>query len=160
MSRRNQLNDETKPPPFMGWIRDRLYDTVFHVGDTTQEFLWDMFQGPNDARNQGYHSRILDSRHRRGQLPLTSTERLSFEKMMVRSEGERLTDYWRRKKALLDFPNKKALVSGFDALEKQKQKVSSQKESVAKLQELKRLEAEFRAIKNLKHTSTHKQGQK
>lgn len=125
MSRRNQLNDETKPPPFMGLIRDRLYDTVFHVGDTTQEFLWDIFQEPNDTRNQGYHSRILDSCHRRGDVPLTYTERLTFERMIVRSDGERLTDYWKRKKALLEFSNKRVLVSGLNALEKQKKKLST-----------------------------------
>lgn len=160
MSRRNQLNDETKPPPFMGWIRDRLYDTVFHVGATTQEFLWDMFQGPNDTRNQGYHSRILDSRHRRGELPLTSKERLSFDKMIVRAQGERQIDYWRRRRALLQFPNKKSLVSGYVALEKQKQKLINQKDSQEKAQALKKLDAEFHQITNLKYASSQKQGQK
>lgn len=158
MKRRPQLGDVN--PGIFDWLMDRAYDAVFHVGDTAQEFLWDVVKGPQDQRTAAYHSRILDSHHRRGEFPLTQQERQSFERMIVRSPDERQMDYWKRQKALLAFPNKKALVSGYMALEKQKQKLSSQKDSQKKAQELKRLEAEFREITSLKYVSHQKNRQK
>lgn len=158
MKRRPQAGDVNQG--IFDWLRDRSYDTVFHVGDTAQEFLWDVVQGPQVQRTGAYHSRILDSSRRRGELSLSFSERQSFEKMLSRTEGESIIEHWKRRKALLQFANKKALVSGYDALEKQKQKLSTQQNGQVKASELKKLETQFKEITSLEYVSSQKHGQK
>ncbi len=158
MTRRPQLNDETKPPPILGWIVNRMYDTVFHIGDTTQNFLWDALRGTDNANSQPYHHRQLGKRHRQGETPLTTVEKQTFEKVLKRYSGEKLIEYWKRKKALLNHPDKKDLVRQYQAIERRKEQGSRARTNQEQKARQQKLEAEFRALTNIKHTKRHKQG--
>jgi hypothetical protein len=87
-------------------------------------------------------------------------EQKPFHRMTARSPGEKLLDHWKRRKAMLEFPNKKALVSGYEAIEKKKDKLSGLKDSQAKHRKMKKLEAEFREITSLKYVTSQRMSQK
>ena len=160
MTQRPQLGD-IKPGVF-DWIQNRLYDTVFHVGDTAQNFLWDVFQGPESNHSQGYHHRQLGKRQRQGETPLTSLEKQTFEKVLKRYPNEKLTHYWKRRKALLNHPDKKNLVHQYQAIERRKEQNSKTQSNQGQKAEQQKLEAEFRALTSIKHTArhNHNRGQK
>ena len=146
------------------WLRDRAYDTVFHAGDTTQQFLWDAVYGPENTRQNSYTSRQICRQVRKGEVPFTRLEQSTFQKILKRHENEKLLDFWRHRSALLKHPNKKELVASYIKLEKQqRQKAKSQ--SHAEQREAKQqLEKQFREISSLKSaqasTSRHRKKQR
>ena len=144
----------------MSWITDKLYDTVFHVGDTTQQFFWDMAYGPENSRTKEYNHRRLKQRERRGETPLTCSDKTVFEKILCRYEGERFTDYWKRKKILLAHSNKKGLVKQIVNVEQQKQKVSQIASSQKQKAQKEKLEKQFRDITSFKNVSPQRQAKK
>jgi len=78
------IKPQTKSRSFFGWLRDGAYDTVFHVGDTAQNFMWDAVYGPNDNRNEKFHKRQLGKNGRRTRKPLTKKEQGVFCKILMR----------------------------------------------------------------------------
>ena len=151
------LNDKTKPPPIWGWVQDRLYDTVFHVGDSTQEFLWSVAYGTDTDRSQAYQHRQLNRQERKGELPLTQEERLIFTEILKRYEGEKLLDYWKRQKALLNYPDKHALIEQHRQKQKAVDDIKKQQETIHTRQQIARLEEQFRAIVTTKHHASNHQ---
>jgi|GEM_PF-3379799 len=146
---RDYIKKTSKFNSLWGTFRDFTYDAVFHVGDTAQNFLWDSVYGPSDNRSQKYHSRQIDKHDRKSEKPLNMEERTVFAKILMRSKGEKLLDYWRRQKALLNYSDKQSLVQQYREKEKFLAALKKKDNSVQNLKEIKRLEKQFRAIKQI-----------
>jgi len=149
------IKPETKSRSFFGWLRDGAYDTVFHVGDTAQNFLWDAVYGSSDNRSQKYHSRQIDKHDRKSERPLTLEERTIFAKILKRSKGESLIIYWKRQKALLRYPNKLGLVHEYRQKENKITKLKKKNQTVQAYKEIEKLEKQFRNIQNVSISTRH-----
>ena len=109
------LRDEVATP--FTWLRDRAYDFVYYDIGTALDFVGDMFRGPS-----GY-SKSLHRQSEKAQArtpkskPLTKSEQVVFLGMLKRGTSEPQMAYWKRKKALLNNPDKKDLVDQQRALD-------------------------------------------
>lgn len=161
MSRRQaELSDETKPVPIWGWIQDRLYDTVFHIGDSAQQFLWDTMRGPENARHDGYVDRQLQRTQRQtNQKPLNFEERQAFAELLQRGANESLVEFWKRRKALLDHPDKRDLAEQALAVKANQAKAQSGEGKAQAATQQKQLEEEFRRIQRASRGHRHSRGQ-
>ncbi len=141
------------------FLRDRAYDVVYREGDTALQFLADLIASPDEGRTEKYHSRELRRREKAGETPLTTEDKRVFQKILARHENEKVTHYWKRKKAFLAFPHKKDLVAQYRKLEKRKERSDQLTTSQEKRATRKKLEEEFRAITSLRYASqsTHRQ---
>lgn len=112
MSRPDPKDIFAQKPGLFSWMRDRAYDFVYYEIGTGLDFVGDLFRGPS-----GY-SGSLHRQAERAQVriptakPLTRAEQAQFAAMLKRQPPEGQVDYWKRKKALLRHPDKKALVTG------------------------------------------------
>jgi hypothetical protein len=120
---------------FGRFLRDRAYDAVYELGDTSLQFLGDMFRGYNEDRHQAFAHRQISRYEGRNipkvpkptksaqasrpapETPLSYAQKQSLVKMMGRQAGESIIEHWRRRKQLLQYPDKPSLIAQHDALE-------------------------------------------
>ena len=138
---------------FLSSLRDQAYDVVYREGDTALQFLADLIRSPDEGRTEKYHSRELHRREKAGETPLTSEDKIIFQKILARHENEKVIDYWKRKKAFLAFPHKKDLVAQYRKLERRKERSDQLTASQEKREALQKLEEEFREITSLRYAS-------
>ncbi len=160
---RKFIGDDTQPKPFGEKLGDFLYDTVFHVGDTALQFTADLIHGPDNYWSGGYHKRQISKSERVGlkrakkqkatPRPLSIEERKVFTSLLKRQNGETIIEHWKRRKAMLDYPNKRELVREINA-------VSNQVKNTEKPQDKAKLEAQFRKLSQAHQSSAQNQGQK
>lgn len=125
------------------YLRDRAYDTVFEIGDTSLQFIGDMFRGYNEDRFQAYaHRRIDRYEHKHipkskptqamvtSQKPLTFSEKNSFAAMMGRQRGESIVEHWKRQKNLLAYPDKQSLIMQHEDLKTRVKKENIQGQQI------------------------------
>lgn len=117
------------------FLRDRAYDAVYEVGDTSLQFIGDMFRGYNEDRHQAFANRQISRYEKKNILnqpkpvqsvqtskrspetPLSYDQKQSLVKMMGRQPGESIIEHWKRRKQLLQYPDKPTLIAQYDALE-------------------------------------------
>lgn len=112
------MNGAAKNWSFTAWLRDRAYDAVFHLGDTALQFTADMIRGPESQRHDHYTGRQLRKQERKSSpatrqagKPLNYVERQAFQQMTKRKAGESLIEHWKRRKQLLQHPDKRQLIA-------------------------------------------------
>lgn len=154
---REELNEETKPPPIWGWVQDRLYDTVFHIGDTTQQFLWDMMQGPENPRQEGYVRRQSSRKERQGQPPLSKQQQQVFAEITQRQAGEGLLDFWKRRGSLLSAPNKPEIITSYLTWKGVEAERAPHSKNPSEEPDVKKLEAVFKEVTQQKASSDRPQ---
>ena len=112
MSRPDPKDIFAQKPGIFSWMRDRAYDFVYYEIGTGLDFVGDLFRGPS-GYSQSLH-RQAEKVQKRTPIakPLTKAEQAAFATMLKRQPSEGQVDYWKRKKALLRHPDKKALVAG------------------------------------------------
>ncbi len=125
------MNTATQKQSFAAWLRDRAYDTVFHVGDTALQFTADLIRGPENLRHDRYADRQLKMRERKPAPPtfkakpkksLSFSERQIFTHMMRRQTGESVIEHWKRRKELLAHPHKRELIRAEQKVEAEARK--------------------------------------
>jgi hypothetical protein len=139
----------------IGLARDFSYDTVFHFGDTGLQFGADLIRGPDHGRHENYAYRQIDKGQRqlaKAQAPKAAMRKeksLKFEERKVlaemagRQQGESIVEHWKRRKALLNAPDKHSRIAEFTAL---KTKIDRLEASQNNAKESAKLQAQFRAI--------------
>jgi len=124
-------NLKTQNWNFTAWLRNRAYDTVFHVGDTALQFTADLIRGPDNIRHDPYSERQLGKQERKTpppttkakpEKPLSFSERQTFTQMMRRQAGESVIEHWKRRKELLKHPHKRQLIAVEQKVEAEAQK--------------------------------------
>ena len=129
---RGVLGEEVIGP--FEWVRDRLYDFVNIEGDFALQFMADFIRGPEPAREEKHLKRQTQFQARKQknntksqQKPLSNAEQKIFVDLLRRQPSEKQVPYWKRKKSLLNNPNKRELVTQHAASLKQaeQQKVST-----------------------------------
>jgi len=144
------IKPPTKSRSLFDWLRDRAYDTVFHVGDTTQNFLWDAVYGASDMRSEKFHKRQLEKNARKTKKPLTKKEQGVFCKILKRGENEGLLEYWKRQKTLLNFPDKLRLIEKYRLKEtKLAGLMKDYNNSTHRQKEIEKVEKQFRKIQSV-----------
>ena len=111
------------------FLRDQAYDIVFELGDSSLQFIGDMFRGYNEDRHNAFAHRQIGRQERRQatkapqtkssaagskprpQKPLSYSEKQSFAGMMGRQTGESIIEHWKRQKMLLACPDKQGLIA-------------------------------------------------
>jgi len=152
------IKPQTKSRSLFGWLRDRAYDTVFHVGDTAQNFLWDAVYGPNDLRSEKFHKRQLGKNARKSKKALTKNEQGIFCKILKRGENEGLLEYWKRQKALLSFPDKLRLIEKYRLKESKLERLMKDYGNSAHRQkEIEKVEKQFRKMQKTPSSIRHVQ---
>jgi hypothetical protein len=112
MSRPDPKDIFAKKPGIFSWMRDRAYDFVYYEIGTGLDFVGDLFRGPS-GYSQSLHRQTQKAQKRTPQAkPLTKAEQAVFLSILKRKPSEPQMAYWKRKKALLRHPDKKALVTG------------------------------------------------
>lgn len=106
-------------------LRDSLYDIVYSEGDFALQFIADLIHGPDAHRDAGHVKRQLQHQEKNFTVILTEKERAIFMIILSRKTGEEQVAYWKRKKLLLQHPNKKELVQNY--ITAQQDKKNSQK---------------------------------
>ena len=116
------------------WLRDRAYDTVFHVGDTALQFTADLIRGPDNARHEPYIQRQLGKQERKNppeikktapEKPLNFSEKQAFTQMLRRQSGESIIEHWKRRKELLQHSDKHQLIATEQKIEAEAKKERS-----------------------------------
>lgn len=97
-------------PSFLTWLRDRAYDFVYYDIGTGLDFVGDLFRGPS-GYSQSLHRQAEKAQKRTAEKPLSKTDQAAFTALLKRHPSEGQVAYWKRKKALLRHPDKKALVT-------------------------------------------------
>ncbi len=133
-------------PSILNKLRDAAYDTVFHVGDTGLQFVADLIHGPHNVRQNAYGNRQQSKQERTGEKPLKFEEKKLFTELLKRQDGERLTDFWKRRKAHLASASKPRLISQFRQLQIRREQIASESSKTLADQKRRKLEAEFRQI--------------
>ena len=111
MSRPDPKDIFAQKPGLFSWMRDQAYDFVYYEIGTGLDFVGDLFRGPS-GYSQSLHRQAEKAQARSPTAkPLTKTEQALFAAMLKRQPSEGQVDYWKRKKALLRYPDKKALVA-------------------------------------------------
>lgn len=154
------------------FVRDRAYDTVFELGDTSLQFIGDMFRGYNENRYQAYAGRQIDRQEKKiaaknlkqmakpkeraaaSPKPLKFDEKRTFAKMMGRQQGETIIEHWKRQKLLLAYPEKHQLIAQHTALQEkmQAEKMSQQTIEV----ERNSISSKYQKTRGLKQAQTRK----
>lgn len=128
---------------FTAWLRDRAYDSVFHVGDTALQFTADLIRGPENGRHDGYADRQLKKQERKTapaikkakpEKPLNYSEKQTFAQMMRRQVGESLIEHWKRRKSLIQHPHKRGLITAEQKVEAEAKKdrsITVERKSIA-----------------------------
>tara|TARA_Y100000389_G_C17186874_1_gene376848 strand:+ start:230 stop:670 length:441 start_codon:yes stop_codon:yes gene_type:complete len=134
---------------FFSKLRDIAYDFVYREGDFTLQFFADFFRGTDDRK-----ARQQPSKQSQKEEPFTYDERLFFDGLLKRKQGEEQMAYWKRRKALLKMTDKKRFVhEAMDAQKQQKKgedkarKFEIERESKKRRQEMQRVKmAKYDAI--------------
>lgn len=137
----------------IGVARDLAYDGVFHIGDTTMDFMYDIASGGshNSSYRTGYMNRQLDRRERRStDKPLKLEERKIYEQIFQRQQHEPLIDYWKRRKALMAYPDKHELIDQYRSIELQKLQLNTQNQRGELDKQKSKLDDQFREIMRVK----------
>ena len=107
------------------WLRDKMYDVVYSEGDFVLQFVADFIRGPEPAREAKHLKRQVQFQASRGQhssvknvkkpiqsqgKPLNKAEQKIFVDLLRRQASEKQVTYWKRKKAMLNSPNKHELI--------------------------------------------------
>ena len=159
---------------FGRFLRDRAYDAVYEIGDTSLQFIGDMFRGYNEDRHQAFAHRQIN-RYERGNLPrasqknrplqaskltpekpLSYAQKQSLVKMMGRQPGESIIEHWKRRKQLLQYPDKPSLIAQHDALEMRVKKEEMQEQGI--VAEMKSISSQYQ--KDRVPKKSHTQGRK
>ena len=149
----------------LGKLRDALYNIVYVEGDTALQLLADMIRGVDNPRTTAYVKRQLKQAERKQQVQtgntaqtFTKAEESVFRQLLERQENEEIMTYWKRRKALLAYPNKKALVEKALTLQKHRDRLSNKADlqKLSRSQQLEKLEREFAAMKQLKTSEGQK----
>ena len=144
-------------------LRDFAYDTVFHVGDTALQFTADLIHGPDNYWSGGYHRRQSEKAERKnakaiqkGEKPaprLDAGDRKVLDEMLKRQKNETTIEHWKRRKAMLDYPNKRELVDQYKTITGQKGAYGKRSDQHSKVDieaKKKALEASFQTIQTAK----------
>ena len=144
-------------------LRDLAYDTVFHVGDTALQFTADLIHGPDNYWSGGYHKRQSEKTERKnmkaiqkGGKPaprLNAGDHKVLDEMLKRQKNETIIEHWKRRKAMLDYPNKRELVEQFKTMTEQKGAYNKRSGDYSKADieaKKKALEASFQTIQTAK----------
>ena len=128
---------------FGRFLRDRAYDTVYEIGDTSLQFIGDMFRGYNEDRHQAFAHRQINRFEKRNipnvpkptqsvqaskpapEKPLSYAQKQSLVKMMGRQPGESIIEHWKRRKQLLQYPDKPSFIAQHHAGEMRVKKKKS-----------------------------------
>lgn len=155
------------------YLRDSAYNVVAQEGDIALQFLGDLIRGVESSKQDYYHQRQLErslkkkSFQERKQAqqqkalksqntkPLTSAEKNTFVKMLQRQKGESQIEHWKRKKMLLSYPQKRALIKDYNIVQKRLDSVDKKTSLEAQKKAQQKLEEEFKQITQLKHRSRH-----
>ena len=133
----------------MGWfMRDQAYDIVFELGDTSLQFIGDMFRGYNEDRHNAFAHRQIGRQERRqatqvpqpkgravgsksrSHRPLSYSEKQSFAGMMGRQTGESIIEHWKRQKMLLSYPDKQGLIAQYTEVQMRVKKENMQEHAI------------------------------
>jgi len=130
------MDGAAKSWSFTAWLRDRAYDTVFHVGDTALQFTADLIRGPDNMRHIPYIERQLGKQERKSappptnkikpEKPLSFSERQTFTQMMRRQAGESVIEHWKRRKELLKHPHKRQVIATERAITVERKTIASE----------------------------------
>jgi len=112
MSRPDPKDIFAQKPGLFSWMRDRAYDFVYYEIGTGLDFVGDLFRGPSGYSQSLHRQAAKAQKWVPTAKPLTKAEQTKFAAMLKRHPSEGQVDYWKRKKALLRHPDKKALVMG------------------------------------------------
>lgn len=117
MSRPDPEDIFAHKPGLFSWVRDRAYDFVYYELGAGLDFVGDLFRGPS-GYSQSLH-RQTDKAQTRAPAakPLTKADQAIFVEMLRRKPSEPQIAYWKRKKALLNNPDKLDLVRQQRALD-------------------------------------------
>jgi len=110
---------------FLPWLFDQINTFITVEGDFALQFMADFIRGPEPAREEKHLERQMKIQASRGQhsslrnvkntvksqgKPLSKAEQKNFVDLLKRKPSEKQVLYWKRKKALLNNPNKRELV--------------------------------------------------
>lgn len=111
MSRPDSKDIFAKKPGLFSWLRDQAYDFVYYEIGAGLDFVGDLFRGPS-GYSESLHRQSDKAQARTPKAkPLTKSEQTVFTDMLKRQPSEGQVAYWKRKKALLNHPEKQALVA-------------------------------------------------
>lgn len=132
-------------------IRDRAYDVVASEGDFALQFIGDLIRGLDADRGAAFVKRTQERHKTSKEPPLNYEERVQFQELMQRQDGETIIEHWKRQKALLATEGKKDLARQYKALKSSKNKLESKKQRSAAEKEKRKLEEQFRQIKQARY---------
>jgi hypothetical protein len=112
MSRPDPKDIFAPKPGILSWLRDQTYDFAYYEIGAGLDFVGDLFRGPSEY-SESLHRQASKAQTRIEKThPLSKAERAEFAGLLHRRADEGQVAYWKRKKALLSHPDKKALLSG------------------------------------------------
>lgn len=111
MSRPDPKDIFAQKPGLFAWMRDRAYDFALYEIGTGLDFVGDLFRGPSGYSGSLHRQAAKAQKWVPTAKPLTKAEQTQFAAMLKRQPPEGQVAYWKRKKALLRHPDKKALVT-------------------------------------------------
>jgi len=132
-------------------IRDRAYDVVASEGVFVLQFIGDLIRGPDTDRGAAFVKRDQERRKINKEPALNYEERVQFQELMQRQDGETIIEHWKRQKVLIATEGKKDLVRQYKALKSSRQKLEGKKQSSAAEKEKRKLEEQFRQIKQARY---------
>lgn len=161
---------------FGRFLRDRAYDAVYEVGDTSLQLIGDMFRGYNEDRHQAFAHRQINRFEKRNipkvpkptqsvqaskptpEKPLSYAQKQSLVKMVGRQPGESIIEHWKRRKQLLQYPDKPSLIAQYDALEMRVKKEEMQEQGI--VAEMKSISSQYQKDRVPKTSISRTRGKK
>ena len=111
MSRPDAKDIFAQKPSIFSWMRDRAYDFVYYEIGAGLDFVGDLFRGPSGYSGSLHRQAERAQKRTPTAKPLSKSEQVVFAAILTRQPSEPQMAYWKRKKALLKHPDKKALVT-------------------------------------------------
>jgi len=130
-------------------MREKAYHFVDREGGFALHFMGDFIRGPSSDKDKKVHTDF------RPEIPLTVEEERIFKTLLQRRKGEKQLDYWRRKRVMNNFNDKKSLVQDVIGIQKRKKQLDQQRDTVAIQKEKHRLEIQMQRIKMAKFDALH-----
>jgi hypothetical protein len=112
MSRPDTEDVFAKKPGVFAWLRDQAYDFVYYEIGAGLDFVGDLFRGPSGYSGSLHRQADKAQARRPKAKSLSKMEQAKFAGLLHRRAREGQVAYWKRKKALLNHPDKKALLKG------------------------------------------------
>ena len=138
---------------FFSKLRDIAYDFVYREGDFTLQFFADFFRGTDKVNRKAHQQPPKQSKQ---EEPFTYDERLFFDGLLKRKQGEKQIAYWKRKKALLKMTDKKRFVREAMDAQKQKEKGDDTARKLKIERESKKRRQEMQRVKMAKYDAIEK----